>query len=143
MTGFDYARAQATADRLLAKFGSNKGDAPRKIRIKRLIPGDGPSHNPGAPTAVEYEASAVVMPASKGTIEAFDNRYQGGSLIDEKLRYVMMSPFMTRISEEGPASIEPKSGDVLTFDSYDWTVIGSTPLSPAGVPVLFPMGVKR
>lgn len=136
MSGFNYAGSQATAQRLLARFG-------RDITISRRIPGSGPPQNPGPATLITYRATAVILPASKGTVEAFDNRLESGTLIDEKLRYVLMSPKLTRVTAEGSETIIPQSLDLLTFDGHDWTVLGCTPLNPAGVPVLFPMGVKR
>ena len=78
---------------------------------------------------------AVILSASKGTIEAFDNRLVNGSLIDEKLRYVLAAA-------KG-APFEPKSVDMLDFDGATWTVLGCTPLNPAGTPLLYPMGVMR
>jgi len=138
MATFNYAKSQATAQRLLAKFG-------RPITIRREVNEADPTKpwEPGETYTISYMATAAVLPASQGTIEAFDNRLEGGTLIDERLRYVLMSPVMTRTSEQGPDSIEPQSLDVLTFDGHDWVVLGCTPLNPAGTPVLYPMGVKR
>lgn len=138
MATFNYAKSVATAQRLLAKFG-------RSITISRDISDANPGKPwvPGETCTAVYSATAAVLPASKGTVEAFDNRLDGGTLIDERLRYVLMSPVMTRTSALGPDSIEPQSLDVLTFDGHAWTVLGCTPLNPAGTPVLFPMGVKR
>lgn len=127
MATFNYAKSQATAERLLKKFG-------RPVTLKRQVPG-GPAWDPGVPTWQEYPAIAAVLPYAKGTIEAFDNRLEGGTLIEERLRYVLMSPV--------GLPIEPKSGDRVNFDGHDWTVLGCTPLNPAGTPVLYPMGVKR
>ena len=98
------------------------------------------SSNPAAGTVVRaVEASgilkALVLPASKCTVEAFDNRLADGSLIDEKLRYILAAA-------KG-APFEPKSLDVLTFDGATWQVLGCTPLSPAGTPLLYKMGVMR
>lgn len=78
---------------------------------------------------------ALVLPASKGTVEAFDNRLQGGSLIDEKLRYILAAA-------KG-APFEPRSLDEVSFDGIKWQVLGCTPLSPAGMPLLYKMGVMR
>ncbi|WP_019170671.1 hypothetical protein [Pseudaminobacter salicylatoxidans] len=128
MTTFNYAKSQATAERLLKKFG-------RAVTLKRLVPGGGSPWDPGEPTWQEYPATAAVLPASKDTIEAFDNRLEGGTLIDEQLRYVLMSAV--------GLPVEPKSLDVVNFDNNDWVVLGCTPLNPAGTPVLYPMGVKR
>ncbi len=138
MTTFNYAKSQATAERLLKKFG-------RQITIRREIIEANPDRpwEPGAVYTATYTATAAVLPASRGTVEAFDNRLENGSLIDERLRYVLMSPVMAKTSNLGPDVIEPQSLDVLTFDGHDWTVLGCTPLNPAGTPVLYPMGVKR
>ncbi|PWJ80639.1 hypothetical protein C7441_112181 [Pseudaminobacter salicylatoxidans] len=135
---FNYAKSQATAERLLKKFG-------RSLLISREFSEADPAKpwEPGVAYTATYLAFAAVLPASKGTIEAFDNRLEGGTLIDERLRYVLMSPVMTRTSTLGPDIIEPQSLDVLTFDGREWTVLGCTPLNPAGPAVLYPMGVKR
>lgn len=131
MAQFNYAKSQATALRLIQKFG-------RQITIKRSVPGSTAPpyspYNPGPETTATYTATAACLPASKGTIEAFDNRLEGGTLIDENLRYVLMAPQI---------EITPKSGDVLEFDGSSWTVLGNTPLSPAGTIVLHQMGVRR
>lgn len=138
MAGFDYAKAARTAERLIGRFGRPQG-----VTLKRMVPGSGPDWNPGPPSWITYTCTAVILQASKGTIEAFDNRLERGSLIDEKLRYVVMSPQMVRTSATGPDHIEPKSTDILEFDGSTWTVLGCTPLNPAGTPVYYPMGVRR
>lgn len=140
MAQFNYARAQQTALRLLTKFG-------RSITIKRSISGSTEppysAYNPGPPTTVTYTATAACLPASKGTIEAFDNRLEGGTLIDENLRYVLMAPQIVRTSETGDETIVPKGGDMLEFDGSRWTILGNTPLTPAGTIVLHQMGARR
>ena len=136
---FDYLESQADADELLEEFG-------RTIHIRREAPGEPNPETPWVPVvpvATRYSALAVVLPASQGTIEAFDNRMEGGSLLEERLRYVLMSARMTRVSEVGATSIEPKSTDIVEFDGHSWRVLGCTPLAPAGVPVIYPMGVQR
>lgn len=87
----------------------------------------------GAP--VTGTLKVLVLPASKGTIEAFDNRLQGGTLIDEKLRFILAAA-------KG-APFEPASLDELTFDGQTWQVLGCTPLSPAGTPLLYRIGAMR
>lgn len=140
MVGFNYARAQQTALRLLQKFG-------RQIALKRSIAGSTEppysAYNPGPATQASYTCTAASLPASKGTIEAFDNRLEGGTLIDENLRYVLMAPQIERTSETGDEAIVPKSGDVLEFDGSQWTILGNTPLNPAGTIILHQMGVRR
>lgn len=137
---FNYARAQQTAKKLLTKFG-------RQITLKRSSPGSTlppySPYSPGPATQVSYTCTAACLPASKGTIEAFDNRLEGGTLIDENLRYVLMAPQIVRTSETGDDNVTPHSGDVLEFDGDKWTVLGNTPLNPAGTIVLHQMGVRR
>ena len=88
---------------------------------------------PGAP--VSGEIAGVVLPASQGTIEAFDNRIEKGKLIDERLRFILAAA-------KG-APFEPKSGDELTFDGSTWTALGCTPLKPNGEAIIYNIGVIR
>ena len=137
MAGFDYQKSQRTAERLILKFGQ-----PRVIQLARFIPASGPASNPTPQGhAAPIDVNAVVLPASKGTIEAFDNRLEGGTLIDEKLRYVIISP----LDPHTGATIapDPKSLDHLLFDGHKWVILGCTPLNPSGIPVYFPVGCKR
>lgn len=130
----NYSRMQDLADRLLSPAPVGNG---REIGLARQTPGTGPSHNPGPGTWVEVSPSpvGVVLPASKGTIQAFDNRVKSGELVDEKLRFVI-------IAAKG-LPFEPKSGDRLTFDDADWIALGCTPLNPTGIPIYYGLGVRR
>lgn len=130
MAGFDYARSRATADRLIVRFG-------RAVPIKRAQPAGNPWDPPLGALSV-YEAKAAVLPASQGTIEAFDNRLEGGTLIEENLRFLLMSAEMKKVEGVGPDAIEPKSGDVVHFDGERWVVLGCTPMNPAGTAVYSP-----
>lgn len=136
MAGFDYVKSQNTADRLIKKFGQ-----PRIVSLQRFIPASGPASNPtpqGYGTA--FDVTAVVLPASKGTIEAFDNRLERGTLIEENLRYIIVSPLLPG---GGVLNQAPKSLDKFTFDGEGWVILGCTPLNPGGIPVYYPCGCKR
>lgn len=77
----------------------------------------------------------VVLPANKTKLGPFDNQGKGGTLIDDKLRYVLAAA-------KG-APFEPKENDELEFDGRLWSVIGCTPLNPAGnVPLLYYIGTR-
>lgn len=79
--------------------------------------------------------TAVVLPASKGTVEAFDNRLSDQPLSFDKIRFLLVSA--------ADASFEPRALDELQFDGSTWEVAGCTALSPAGIPLIYKMGAKR
>lgn len=125
----DYAGLASTALRLIEANG-------RSITVKRTSGTHVPATGGYTPTATTSGTlKAVVLPASKGTIEAFDNRVVDGTLIDEKLRYVLAAA-------KG-APFEPKSNDLLEFDSLTWRILGCTPLNPAGTPLVYKIGCIR
>lgn len=129
MPKFDYGRTQKTAARLIEKFG----------RIVTLVrPTSETGATPWDPTTTgetTYETVAAILPASKGTIEAFDNRIDSETLIEERLRFLLMPGL--------GLPIEPKAHDIVRFDGWDWAVLGCTPLNPAGTAIMYQMGVKR
>lgn len=77
----------------------------------------------------------IVLPVSKGVVEAFDNRVEGGTLIESNLR-------LLKIPAKGLAW-EPRNGDYVDLEGARWVALGSTPLSPAGIPLMFNVTVKR
>lgn len=125
-----YANMAEVALAKVTQFG-------REITVTRY----GSSNSDPAAGTVDKSVEAtgtlkvLILPASKGTVEAFDNRLQGGTLIEEKLRYLLAAA-------KG-APFEPRSLDEVSFDGIKWKVLGCTPLSPAGTPLLYKMGVMR
>jgi hypothetical protein len=79
--------------------------------------------------------SCIVLPASKGTLEAFDNRLESGSLAGKDLRYV-------KVAAED-LTFEPRPMDVATFAGADWLVLGCTPVNPAGTALVYGVGVVK
>ena len=51
--GFNYSSLQNTAQRLIERFG-------RGAQIRRITPGTGPAHNPGAGSTTSYPCKAVI-----------------------------------------------------------------------------------
>lgn len=86
----------------------------------------------GAPSTTPVHA--LVLPASSGTVEAFDNRIKSERTL-MYLRFVLMAA-------KGVA-FEPLTGDVLEIAGEDWQVLGSTPLAPDGTPLVYKMGIER
>lgn len=128
MAGFNYSRSALTALNLIRKFG-------QKIPIARYTKNADPVTLTETETvAASGNLDAVVLPASKGTIEAFDNRIME-ALTQGKLRFM--------IAAARNAPLAPAPNDVVQFEGYYWAVLGSTPLAPAGVPVIYKLGMIR
>lgn len=127
---FDYASKRIVADTMIEKYG-------RTITIRRASAGtyDPATGTMSGSTDTDYTAKAVVMSASKGTVEAFDIRIQGGTLLESNLRSLI-------VSAEN-LSITPQPGDQVIMDSETWSVLGNTPLAPDGTVVMHQVGIKK
>lgn len=80
--------------------------------------------------------TCIVLPVSKGVVEAFDNRLEGGTLIESNMR-------LLKIPALGLAW-EPRAGDIVPeLEGARWVALGSTPINPAGIALLFNVTVKR
>lgn len=139
MARFNYTKAQQTVIRLFDKFG---GGRPIPMELHTLPLGR-PGYNPGPADRSIYNVVAVVLPASKGPLSAFDNQLEEGTLVSENFRYVLISPEMTKVSGNGEESPNPQSLDELRFDGDRWSVLGCATLQPNGVKLLHQVGVKR
>ncbi len=136
MATFDYGKSQATVRRLLDKFGT-------VCEIIRWVAPDGSTPwEPGEPVEHKFSARVAMLPASKGTIEAFDIRLDE-NLIMQNVRFGIMETQMTKLSgPTGLDSITPKPTDNVIVNGETLTVLGCTPLSPSGIPVYFPFAGK-
>lgn len=114
MAKFDYARAQATALRLLDKFGAAGA-------IVRDVPGSGPVWNPGEPVPTAHTCTMAVL--------KFDNKDIDGTLIKASDKKVY-------IAAKGLA-IVPVTTDRLLIGNVSHTIIRVMPLNPAGASVYF------
>ena len=122
---FDYNASAETALRLVKQFG-------QKIPILRLSREFDPIE--GTVTSIDIKTGkldAVTLPASKGTVQAFDN------LIPEDLRKTKLR-FV--IAAAATAPFEPEGNDYIIFENRVWLVKGQTPLNPAGIPVIYKFG---
>ena len=129
---FDYASMAATADRLLGT-----GEFGRSVTFIRpgeaIVDGIAGTSIPGTPTT--STANVVVLPASKGTIEAFDNRREALSAAHRILRYLKVAA--------SSIDFEPLPNDQVTMDSATWQVLGCTPVNPAGTPIVYGVGLVK
>lgn len=114
---------------MLTEFG-------RVIQLSRVVGGDyDPDTGTSGGSTETQDATVVILPASNGTVQAFDIRYENGTLIEQNLRALT-------IAAKDLAWV-PIAGDKATFDGSDWTFIGCTPVNPAGTPVVYKAAVKR
>lgn len=125
-----YGRMQATADRLLRQFGE-----PREMVLER--PADDGIGDPWDPYAVDpavHDVVGVVPTLNRSNIERLANTV-GQGLVDANTRLVV-------IAAKG-LEIEPAHGDTLVMDGERWQVLGVTPSSPGGIPLVYFLGVRR
>lgn len=120
MAAFDYTGLQSTAYDLIERFG-------QAVTITRKNTTENPVS--GAQTVIADTTEsfkAINPPASKGTIEAFDNRLIGmAAEIGKSVRFFILAA--------KSCSLIPSANDTLTdVDSSIYIVLGCTPIAPAG-----------
>jgi hypothetical protein len=127
MASFNYRNAQKTADRLIKQFGF-------KLPVLKPVYEFDPVS--GLNTIVSIQVStnnSVSLPASSGTVQAFDNKFKE-DLKKGKIRFLYIS------SKE--LSFEIEAGDLVIFENRLWHIAGATPLNPAGVSVYNTVGIR-
>lgn len=130
MATFDYAAIREEAKAILEEFGNS-------MTVKRYAD----SADPVAGTvnrvlSQQQSLTAVILPASQGTLEAFDVRFMSDVLEGTDVRFAIMSA--------SGSSFTPGPKDVVEFwEDGQWQVMGCTPLNAAGIPVIFSVGLKR
>ncbi|MEM7444294.1 MAG: hypothetical protein AAF414_13295 [Pseudomonadota bacterium] len=88
------------------------------------------------PVESQFDAVAVVLPASQSTAEMFDARFPGPVLAASNMRLLL-------VAADGLAET-PTAGDrVVGVEGDDWTVVGSVPLAPDGTPIIHTVTLKR
>jgi hypothetical protein len=119
MSSFNYAKSQATAERLLIKFGQAGS-------IVRDVPGGGSDWDPGEPVPTPYACTVAVL--------KFDNKDIDGTLIKATDKKVY-------IAAKGLAII-PTTTDRISIGGVQHTVIRVMPLNPAGINVYFELQAR-
>lgn len=118
MAAFDYGKARATAERLIAKFGQ-KG-------ILRRITSTGPDYDP-VQTSEDFACSLVDLDHSQAHI--------GDTLIQRGDRIIYLST-------EG-LSIMPTLADKVLIGGVEHAIVDIQPLSPGGTVVFWQLQVRR
>lgn len=90
-------------------------------------------------TTQAQAVAAVSLPASGGTVQAFDDRMRE-EYVRGRLRFFLIAA----LKPDGTAlDFDPQAGDLLTYLGKQWEVSGATPLAPSGTPILFNVGVME
>lgn len=74
--------------------------------------------------AAQSPVSGVVLPASNGTIEAFDNRILNDPAQRRSFRFVILAAKQL--------TLVPQAGDILQTAEGLYRLLGATPLNPNG-----------
>lgn len=118
MAGFDYARARATAERLIAKFGQAGA-------IRRIV-ASGPSYDPTL-TPVDHPCKLVDLDIDERTID--------GTL-------VMRGDRMVYLSTEG-LGITPELSDKVLIGGVEHAIKNVLPLAPGGTVVFWQLQARK
>lgn len=81
----------------------------------------------GTETSGTFEAA--VVPATPDR----DGRFFGETLVRESMRKLVIAP----------GDFVPKAGYTAVFEGAEWTLMGVTPVNPAGTPVVYIAGAKK
>lgn len=120
MASFDYARAVATADRLIKKFGQDG-----KVRRPTAT---GPGYKPTLGTPDDYDARFAVI---------------SFALKDVDGARVLATDKKVYLSAAGLA-VEPTTSDKLVeADGKELKIVEVTPLKPAGAVVFYAIQARR
>ncbi len=118
---FDYARAKATADRLIQRFGQTG-------QLRKAGTPSGPAYNP--------TPGADVNHACRFAIVSFDQREIDGTRI--------LATDKKAILAKGSLTVEPLPGDRLVDAAgVVYSVVDVMPLNPAGTVVMYELQVRR
>ena len=120
MSAFYDEMAQMAYD-LITEFGTTV-TITRKNTVENPVTGVIP-----APVVAETTGTfkAVNPIASMGKIEAFDNRMIGPAAdMGMSIRFMIIAALN--------ATFEPAALDILTMDSRNYSILGCTPVAPAG-----------
>lgn len=120
MTAYDYARAKATADRLIEKFGQLGA-------IRRTGAPTGPAYDPTPGATTDYPARFAMLDYKASEID--------GTRILQSDRKVLLAP--------GTLSITPSTSDKVVAGSEVLSVVDVEFLSPAGTVVLYTLQCRR
>lgn len=125
-----YNQMADTALRLIEQFGQKLHGARYKVDDSDYTTGE-----ISESVDIEGDFDGVILPADKGFAGQFNDSFEVLSEVFVKVRYLILSaktsPFV------------PAAGDLFDFDDKSWIVLGNTPINPAGIPLVYKVGVKQ
>ena len=131
MATFDYTAIAEEARAILAEFGN-------PLVMNRFTDNANPvTGESNRVLAVSQTLIGAILPASQGTLEAFDVRFLSGDILASKdVRFCIFSAV--------GSTFVPAPMDEVEFDGSVWQVMGCTPLNVTGSdPVIFSVGFQR
>lgn len=123
-----YNSLAETALRLIEQFGRDD---------LSFVRGSGATVDPvtdeeTAGTTLTQPIKCIVLPFTPSK----DNTFNEGTLVESRYRTV-------KFAAQGLDVFEPNEGDTIQFENATWTVRGVTPVSPAGIPLVYTATVER
>ena len=129
MARFDYSGFEATALNLITQFGQSL-----TIYQENSTGYDPLTGSTTGGTITSTTCEGLTLPASKGTVQGFDDKFKE-ELVRGNARFFMLAA--------SGMSFQPDAGNLLLFEDEVWDVSGVTPVNPAGVPLVYRVGVRR
>lgn len=129
MSAYDAQRALAMVMR--AKKKGRTAEITFTRTTEMYVPGTGVTA-----TETQFTATAVVLPVNQAALSAFDSGFENGTLIESKLRALLIPALGLEIT--------PAPGDTVSFpDGTGGTLLGCTPLNPdVANPIIYQGTVK-
>lgn len=131
MATFDYSAIANDALQLIEEFGTT-------FTINRYSSVSDPVTGETSRVLQNTQTLAgAILPASQGTLEAFDVRFMSESVMASlDLRFVILSAV--------GATFIPSPMDEAYFSGFTWQVMGCTPLNVTGAdPIIFSTGFRK
>lgn len=153
---FDYEEAARDALEIITEFGSG-------MRVKRIkTVANKVTETVEQTVVVDHVFQGVILPASQGTLEAFDVRFAADLMNHTDTRFAILaahgSPLvdvevsMDSTTQDNWSStmvvpptevFTPRPTDILEFWEGTFVVLGCTPLNVNGTPVIYSVGLRR
>ena len=129
MATFDYAGLLDDVQGILEEFGF-------QMKVTRYSSvSNGVAGTVARTVLMEQELTAVILPASQGTLDAFDVRFMSDVLASTNVRFCIMS-------SKG-STFTPSPMDIAEYYDGEWEVMGCTPLNVEGTGLIFSVGLKQ
>ncbi len=121
---FDFTKPQATANRLLTRFG-------QAVTLTKTVQG---SYDP----TTGLITNTTTTQTGTGAVMEYNNRNVDGTLIKQGDRQLLLSPFLA----SGGSLVAPAVGDTVTIGGTVYTVTQVKQVNPAGTCVMYDANLR-